>query len=45
MGKTIKVTRTQVLAARLIVKRADRGIGTASEAVRAIAGAKPAAPK
>lgn len=43
MPKTIKVTRAQKLAAQLIVERAERGIGTASPAVRAIAAAKPAA--
>jgi hypothetical protein len=43
MGKkTVKVSRAQVAAAKLIVERAERGIGTASVAVRAIADAKPA---
>lgn len=42
MAKTLQATRAQVHAARLIVARADRGIGTASPAVRAIANAKPA---
>ena len=43
MSKTVKANRAQVRAARLIVKRAQRGIGTASPAVRAIAQAKPRA--
>lgn len=43
MAKTLKATRAQVHAARLIVSRAARGIGTASPAVRALANAKPAA--
>lgn len=45
MAKTIRVTRAQVRAARLIVERADRGIGTASAAVKAIAKAKPVTSK
>lgn len=43
VAKTIKVSRAQVRAAKLIVERAERGIGEASPAVRAIARAKPAA--
>lgn len=42
MPRTVKVTRAQVLAAKLIVERAARGIGEASPAVRAIAQARPA---
>lgn len=42
MAKTLTANRAQVRAARLIVKRAQRGIGQASPAVRAIAAAKPA---
>lgn len=42
MAKTLNANRAQVRAARLIVKRASRGIGHASPAVRAIADAKPA---
>ncbi len=42
MPKIIKVTRNQVEAAKLIVSRAERGIGEASPAVRAIANAKRA---
>lgn len=38
MAKTIKVTREEIMAAQLIVKRAARGIGHASPAV--IANAK-----
>jgi hypothetical protein len=45
MAKTIRVKRAQVRAARLIVDRANRGIGTASAAVKAIAEAKPHTPK
>jgi hypothetical protein len=41
MPKTLKANRAQVRAARLIVARAQRGIGSASPAVRAIAKAKP----
>ena len=41
MAKTVKVNRAQVRAAQLIVKRAERGIGSASPAVRAIASARP----
>lgn len=41
MPRTLKVTRAQVHAARLIVERAERGIGEASPAVRAIAEAQP----
>lgn len=37
MPRTVKVTRAQVLAARLIVERAARGIGEVSPAVRALA--------
>lgn len=40
MPKTIKINRAQVRAARLIVKRAERGIGHASPAVIAMANAK-----
>jgi hypothetical protein len=42
VAKTINVTRAQVRAAQLIVRRAARGIGHASPAVRAIANARPA---
>ena len=42
MPRTVKVTRAQVRAAKLIVERAERGIGEASAAVRAIAHARPA---
>lgn len=42
MPRTIKATRAQVRAAQLIVERAERGIGEASPAVRAIAEARPA---
>lgn len=41
MAKTVQVNRAQVRAAKLIVKRAARGIGQATPAVRAIANAKP----
>jgi hypothetical protein len=41
MPKTIYVTSAQVAAAKLILKRAKRGIGEASPAVIAIANAKP----
>jgi hypothetical protein len=41
MPKTVTANRAQVRAARLIVARAQRGIGVASPAVRAIAQAKP----
>lgn len=40
MAKTLNATPAQVRAARLIVARAERGIGEASEAVRAIADAR-----
>ena len=42
MPRTIRATRAQVRAAKLIVERAERGIGEASPAVRAIARARPA---
>lgn len=42
MAKTVRVTRAQVSAARLLVKRAEKGLGTAGPAVRAIANARPA---
>lgn len=42
MAKVIWVNRAQVRAARLLVKRAERGIGEASPAIRAIANARPA---
>lgn len=41
--RVIKVSPAQVKAARLIVKRAAEGRGTASPAVRAMANARPAA--
>lgn len=40
--RVLKVDRAQVRAAKLILKRAERGLGTASPAIRAIANAKPA---
>ena len=40
-NKTVKVTRAQVRAAKLIVNRASRGIGVATPALKAIANAKP----
>jgi len=40
MPKTIKVTEAQVIAARLIIECAPRGIGHASPAVIAIADAQ-----
>lgn len=40
-NKTVKVTRAQVRAAKLIVDRASRGIGFATPAVKAIANARP----
>lgn len=39
-NKTVKVTRAQVRAAKLIVDRASRGIGVVTPAVKAIATAK-----
>ncbi len=40
MPKTVKANRAQVRAARLLVKRASRGIGSTSPALRAIAEAE-----
>lgn len=40
MARTIRATKAQVLAAKLIVERADRGIGQAGPAVRALAEAQ-----
>lgn len=39
-GRVIKVSPAKVRVARLIVKRADEGKGTATEAVRAMAKAR-----
>jgi hypothetical protein len=42
VAKIVWANRAQVHAARLIVSRAARGIGSASPAVHAIANAEPA---
>ncbi len=40
--RVVRVSRSQVLAARALLELADKGVGEATPALRAIAAAKPA---